>query len=188
MRNRGLIAVVLGIGVPLIAPGAARADDVTLNVPVQINNMASNVTRGRVECLVQAGYTGSGGARSGGSAQARRDVDPFEARGTSSEFTLDANGGYSGTQTVRVQTPPPRQLWIDEGRTITFLQPVYSCHVQVATPSSDWYPSLQAAPRDMATGQATGRRAEGEAPAWARSTGGRPIVSGNLRNPTPGAR
>lgn len=179
MRHRGLIALVVGLGLPLAAPAASRADDVTFNVPVQLSGMASNVTRGRIECVVHAQYFSSGGSRTTGSGLAgRNDIDPFEVRGTSAEFAFSTNGAYSGTQTVRVTVPPPPQLWIDEARRITVYRPGYVCHVQVATPSSNWYPSLTV-PRDTATGQASSRRAEGEAPEWAR-TRGSVVITGNL--------
>src|SRR5690349_1701272 len=120
MKLRGLIALLFGLGLPLAAPGAARADDVTLNVPVQLGGMPTNVTRGRVECVVHGDYQGTGGSRTGsGGAPGRGTLVLIEVRGTSSEFAFASNGTYSGTQAVHVTVPPPPQLWIDEGRTIT---------------------------------------------------------------------
>jgi hypothetical protein len=160
------LALVLGLGglaTPAL-PRAAVADEVTLNVPVKLSNIATNVTRGRVQCIVQAFYHyGAPETRAVGS------------NGSSSEFAVGANGEYKGTVTVRVQIGPPQQ-WIDMGRKIEIgSAPQYFCQIQVATPSSGWYPELDS---PMAMGQAPVRP---NVPDWAvPRAGSKPLVNGTL--------
>lgn len=171
MTDRGPMALVLGLGflTTLSLAGAARADEVTLNVPVQLTNIAANVTRGRVECQVVVEYAGSQ-AQAQGAARRHRNT----YKGASAEFGFDANGAYNGTATVRVQVEPPREM-VEAMVPITIGgSPEYACHIQVAMPGGVFYPERA---RDMATGQASGRT---QGPEWSQPRGGNPEVTGRL--------
>jgi hypothetical protein len=117
------------------------------------------------------------GTAVGGAGVASRKGGPTMQGGRSAEFALDASGAYSGTVPVRVQIGPPRAM-LDSGEAITIQgTPEYLCQLQVAMPGSSFYPEM--APRDLATGQATGR---GVAPEWARPrAGSNPVVTGRLQ-------
>ena len=179
MTNRRSIALMLGLLTSLALPAAARADEVTLNVPVQLTNIAANVTRGRVQCLVIVDYQGARGATGGATGRAR--VETF--RGESAEFGFDASGAYNGTAVVRVQVAPPREL-VEAMVPITVgtrPAPSYVCDIQVAMPGGDFHPQR---PRESASGQATGRL---QGPEWSLPRGGsNPSVNGQLQVTQPG--
>ncbi|HEV8585034.1 MAG TPA: hypothetical protein VGT02_08700 [Methylomirabilota bacterium] len=179
MSHRGPIALILGVVAILGAGAPAWADDVTLNVPVQVGNMAVGVTRGRVECRLAVQY--SGAARDTATGQATGKGRPTMANGHSDEFALDTNGAYNGTVAVRVQIGPTREM-IDSGLPITIEgQPTYECLLQTARPGGNFYPEFP--PRDMASGQSSGRS---NSPEWARPrAGSNPTVTGRLTVPTP---
>ncbi len=127
----------------ILASSVALADEVTLNVPVQLGKLAQGVTKGRVQCHVSSiiwetnaprGTIGLDGTVSTSSSNPQL--------GTSSEFSV-VNGAYSGTVTVRVFMSGPPQSWIDSGEPIYVSrnpQPGYLCYLQIATGSSAWQP------------------------------------------------
>lgn len=166
-----LLALTLGGASALAAPAAARADQITFTVPVQLSNLATEVTRGRVTCMVAGRYfTG---------------VDPERRfnESRSSEFQIGrTRGEYQGAPvTVQVQVSPPQE-WIDMGRTISVRgpgsdsAPRYVCFLQIATSTSGWHPQW---PFDSQTLMLTGATA---LPSWASFfAGGRGIVTGTLQ-------
>lgn len=172
VRRSMLPALVLAGIAALLAPRPAAADEITLNIPVRLTNMASDVTRGRVLCTLAFNWISQ--------VNGRDEWRPFSGGMLSAEFPIDsASGAYSGTLGVRFIVSPPQE-WIDTGRTIrvqaegTNPRPRYICRVQVATATSAWHPQLIVNDQGQVTGMTT------PAPAWA----GTPAVVTDLLNVT----
>ena len=93
VRRSMLPALVLAGIAALLAPRPATADEITLNIPVRLTNMASDVTRGRVLCTLAFNWISQ--------VNGRDESRPFSGGQFSAEFPIDAAAGaYSGTTGV----------------------------------------------------------------------------------------
>ncbi len=144
------LGAVLLIAMPdaALAQGGSQTDDITLNVPVRLSRLSPEVTRGKVVCSVHVFYAATVG---------REDQQtPVNATG---ETPFSPSGGaFSGTVTVKIKIGPPRVM-LDSGNPIRLVSGYYGCMMQLATASSDWYPSyaVQAfGPATVPTYTATG--------------------------------
>ena len=144
MRHANLMgaALVLGGVAGLVTPQAVLADDVTLNVPVQLSSLATAVTRGQVACQIRGEWEISEADRvTAGTARAQ---EPFQATGAS-EFTIDSTSGeYNGTSAVRISTPAPPQAWRNAATLKFASAPRYFCSLKIAAANDGrWAPAMR---------------------------------------------
>lgn len=175
-RRAALAALVI------LAPFVALADDVTINVPVQLTRLAQGVTKGRVQCRIEGmAWVAPDAIRE----QSQAEV-PAKGSGMSSEFSVE-KGVYSGTVNVRVSVNGPPQAWIDSGSQIrTDRSPSYLCYLQFATASSGWNPEVDIVAERVGPSSTIMRIGafRGQPPAWSLPASGSLVtVSGTLAAP-----
>ncbi len=178
----GAVISLSGMGTALAAGlPSTEADEITLNVPVRLTSLPTEVKKGRIECDVHLNWNAGGpDPRGTGMATGRHFT---EARGAT-EFPIDPNAGnFSGNVAVKVKTGPPRAA-VDFEEPLRLLDGTYSCWLSLASDTGDFYPGPPQ--HDAATGQATGRR--GAAPSWAQAQGNARLeVTGRIQAPPPRA-
>ncbi len=174
----GLVTFVASAGTAAAAGLAStEADEITLNVPIRLTSLPTEVKKGAITCDVRLNWN-TGGAGATGLGMATGQISIVATGRT--EFPVDpTTGNFSGNVAVKVKTGPPRQA-VDFEEHLDFLGGDYFCWLSLASDSGDFYPGPP--PRNTATGQATGRR--GPAPPWAQAQGTpRMEVNGQIARP-----
>ncbi len=129
MQRSWLTLLLLMIGANLPRPGTARAEEITLNVPVRLSNLPAEVTRGLIECQVRTMW---------GAAEAPQRFETTDPS-ASTTFAIDPNAGsFSQTVAVRVKNDPPKR-WVDLEYHVSALSRSYVCGLSLATQSSEWW-------------------------------------------------
>ena len=152
-------------GVTLTAPAArialgdglqpsTEADEISLNVPVRLTNLAPEVKRGAVSCDVRLRWTASG------------EIMFTYALGRT-EFAIDSRtGSYDGILPVRVRNGPPRRA-VDLGFPILYAEGSYTCALALASKGGSFHPG--GSPPGPVSGSPAGPPAV--APPWAAPQG-----------------